>query len=162
MIYSNDRSSFIAGSSSASERCAAALDTINSKAELGAFLHVNSEGARRAAAESDERFAAGLARPLEGLIVGVKDNISVVGQPLTCASKMLDAFRPLYNATVIERLADAGAFFIGKTNMDEFAMGSSNETSAFGPVRNSHDHERVPGGFCVVARSDRSFLEHDR
>ncbi|MBU3699099.1 MAG: Asp-tRNA(Asn)/Glu-tRNA(Gln) amidotransferase subunit GatA [Candidatus Kapabacteria bacterium] len=146
MKYSNDRSSFIAGTSSASERCAEALETIASRADLGAFLHVDADGARSSAAESDERFAAGLARPLEGMIVAVKDNISVVGQPLTCASRMLDGFRPLYNATVIERLADAGATFVGKTNMDEFAMGSSNETSAFGPVRHALDANRVPGG----------------
>ncbi len=134
------------GTSSAAERSAQALEVIRRRADLGAFLHVDEEGAKAAAAESDERFAAGLARPLEGLIVAVKDNISVSGQPLTCASRILEGFRPLYNATVIERLKDAGAVIIGKTNMDEFAMGSSNETSAFGPVRNSFDPERVPGG----------------
>lgn len=134
------------GTSSAAERSAQALEVIRRRADLGAFLHVDEEGAKAAAAESDERFAAGLARPLEGLIVAVKDNISVSGQPLTCASRILEGFRPLYNATVIERLKDAGAVIIGKTNMDEFAMGSSNETSAFGPVRNSFDADRVPGG----------------
>ena len=134
------------GTSSAAERSAQALEVIRRRADLGAFLHVDEEGAKAAAAESDERFAAGLARPLEGLVVAVKDNISVEGQPLTCASRMLEGFRPLYNATVVERLKDAGAVIIGKTNMDEFAMGSSNETSAFGPVRNSFDADRVPGG----------------
>ena len=146
MTYSIDRSAFAGGTSSASERCAESLNEIQRRADLGVFLHVNDEGARAAAAESDERFAAGLARPLEGLIVAVKDNISVAGQPLTCASRMLEGFQPLYNATVIERLSDAGAIVIGKTNMDEFAMGSSNETSAFGPVRHASDAERVPGG----------------
>jgi aspartyl-tRNA(Asn)/glutamyl-tRNA(Gln) amidotransferase subunit A len=146
MTYSSDRSAFISGTSGAAERCAEVLEVIKHRADLGAFLHVDEEGAKAAAAESDERFAAGLGRPLEGLIVAVKDNISVSGQPLTCASRMLSGFRPLYNATVVERLKDAGAVIIGKTNMDEFAMGSSNETSAFGPVRNSFDQERVPGG----------------
>ncbi len=146
MTYSIDRSAFISGTGSAAERCAEALEVVRNRADLGAFLHVDREGASSAASESDERFAAGLARPLEGLVVAVKDNISVTGQPLTCASRMLEGFRPLYNATVVERLRDAGAVIIGKTNMDEFAMGSSNESSAFGPVRNSFDADRVPGG----------------
>lgn len=146
MTYSSDRSAFISGSGGAGERCAEALDVIRHRADLGAFLHVDEQGAGIAAAECDERYAAGLARPLEGLIVAVKDNISVAGQPLTCASRMLEGFQPLYNASVVERLKDAGAIIIGKTNMDEFAMGSSNETSAYGPVRNSYDPERVPGG----------------
>jgi aspartyl-tRNA(Asn)/glutamyl-tRNA(Gln) amidotransferase subunit A len=146
MTYSNDRTTFLQGTSSVAERCSEALTTIQQRSDLGAFLHVDDQGARAAAAESDERFAAGLARPLEGLLVAVKDNVSVVGQPLTCASRMLEGFQPLFNATVIERLKDAGAVIVGKTNMDEFAMGSSNETSAFGPVRHAMDADRVPGG----------------
>jgi aspartyl-tRNA(Asn)/glutamyl-tRNA(Gln) amidotransferase subunit A len=146
MSYTEDRSTIIAGGSTVRSTVETFLTSIEEQSSLHAFLHVNTDGVRCDSDASDERFAAGLARPLEGLVVAVKDNISVTGQPLTCASRMLEGFGPLYNATVIERLMDAGALVIGKTNMDEFAMGSSNETSAFGIVRNSVDPSRVPGG----------------
>jgi hypothetical protein len=133
--YASDRAAFDQGSTSCAERTSASLQRITERQALNAFLHVDTEGAVSAAATSDERYAAGLARPLEGLVMAVKDNINVNGMPLTCASRMLEGFRPLYDATVIERLRDAGAVIIGKTNLDEFAMGSSNETSAFGPVQ---------------------------
>jgi aspartyl-tRNA(Asn)/glutamyl-tRNA(Gln) amidotransferase subunit A len=146
MSYTEDRNAYTSGSGTVRTAVENFIESIEAQRSLNAFLHVNAESVRAAADASDERFAAGLARPLEGLVVAVKDNISVSGQPLTCASRMLDGFDPLFNATVIEKLSDAGAVFIGKTNMDEFAMGSSNETSAFGIVRNSVDPERVPGG----------------
>lgn len=146
MSYIEDRNTWQHGNASVRQTVDAFLASISSSNNLNAFLHVDERGIRAAATVSDERYSAGLSRPLEGLVVAVKDNISVAGQPLTCASRMLEGFDPLYNATVIERLSDAGALFIGKTNMDEFAMGSSNETSAFGIVRNSVDPDRVPGG----------------
>lgn len=146
MSYIEDRNTWQHGNASVRQTVDAFLASISSSNNLNAFLHVDERGIRDAATVSDERYSAGLSRPLEGLVVAVKDNISVAGQPLTCASRMLEGFDPLYNATVIERLSDAGALFIGKTNMDEFAMGSSNETSAFGIVRNSVDPDRVPGG----------------
>lgn len=146
MTYTSDRAHYTTGDLRVQDRVATALDAIAAHTSLNAFLHVAEKSAKEHAETSAERFSAGLARPLEGLIVGVKDNISVVGQPLTCASRMLEGFDPLYNATVVERLQDAGAIMIGKTNMDEFAMGSSNETSAFGPVHNNIDETRVPGG----------------
>lgn len=145
MSYTEDRNAWLQGSASVQQTVDTFLDAIESNSELNAFLHVAAD-AGSAAKAADERYAAGLARPLEGLVVAIKDNISVEGQPLTCASRMLDGFDPLFNATVVERLCDAGALVIGKTNMDEFAMGSSNETSAFGIVRNPVDPARVPGG----------------
>lgn len=146
MSYIEDHNTWLHGTGSVRQTVETFIASITSNSDLNAFLHVHESGARVAADESHERFAAGLTRPLEGLIVAVKDNISVTGQPLTCASRMLDGFDPLFDATVIERLRDAGAIVIGKTNMDEFAMGSSNETSAFGIVRNFVDPSRVPGG----------------
>lgn len=144
--YTSDRDSFTTGTLSVEDRVASHLRRIEERAELNAFLSVDTERALAAAKEGDERFASGLQRPLEGLVVAVKDNISMKGLPTTCASRILEGFQPLFDATVIDRLRDAGAIIVGKTNMDEFAMGSSNETSAFGVVRHPHDPTRVPGG----------------
>jgi aspartyl-tRNA(Asn)/glutamyl-tRNA(Gln) amidotransferase subunit A len=114
--------------------------------ELNAFTTVDRDGALNHARYLDSQRERGNARPLAGLVLAVKDNICIRGYPVTCGSKMLKDFSSLYDATVIERLRDAGAIFIGKTNCDEFAMGSSNETSYHGPVRNPHDTDYVPGG----------------
>ena len=113
---------------------------------LNAFTTVDRDGALNHARYLDSQRERGNPRPLAGLVLGIKDNICIRGYPVSCGSKMLKDFSSLYDATVIERLREAGAVFIGKTNCDEFGMGSSNETSHFGPVRNPHDPERVPGG----------------
>jgi aspartyl-tRNA(Asn)/glutamyl-tRNA(Gln) amidotransferase subunit A len=109
---------------------------------LNAFLEIDREGALRRAAEIEGSGAG----PLAGIPIAVKDNICVRGMQASCGSKILGDYHPPYNATVIERLTKAGAVVIGKTNCDEFAMGSSNENSAFGPVRNPWDTTRVSGG----------------
>lgn len=114
--------------------------------EINAFTTVDREGAMNHARYLDSQRERGNPRPLAGLVLAVKDNICIRGFKVTCGSRMLEDFSSLYDATVIERLRDAGAIFIGKTNCDEFAMGSSNETSYFGPVRNPHDTDYVPGG----------------
>ena len=113
---------------------------------LNAFTTVDRDGALNHARYLDSQRERGNPRPLSGLVLGIKDNICIRGYPVSCGSKMLKDFSSLYDATVIEHLREAGAIFIGKTNCDEFGMGSSNETSHFGPVRNPHDPERVPGG----------------
>jgi len=110
---------------------------------LNAFLEIDREGALRRAEEVEKSGASG---GLAGIPIAVKDNICVRGMQTSCGSRILGDYRPPYNATVIERLLNAGAVIIGKTNCDEFAMGSSNENSAFGPVRNPWDTTRVPGG----------------
>ena len=113
---------------------------------IGAYLAVTPETARAQAADADRRIAQGEAGPLTGVPLQLKDNLSTRGVPTTCASLMLDGYTPPYDATVATRLADAGGALLGKGNMDEFAMGSSNETSAFKIVRNPWDLSRVPGG----------------
>ena len=114
--------------------------------QLNAFITVDSEKSLAQAAAADAKLAAGEARPLTGIPVAHKDIFCARGWRTTCGSKMLANFVSPYDATVIERFQDAGAVLLGKTNMDEFAMGSSNETSYFGLVRNPWDPERVPGG----------------
>lgn len=116
-------------------------------AKLGAFVHLDREVALKQAADADARRDSGESQsPLAGVPVAVKDVLCVKDQPATCASRMLKGFIPPYDATVITKLKQAGAVLIGRTNMDEFAMGSSGENSAYGPTRNPWDLERIPGG----------------
>ena len=115
--------------------------------ELNVFLYVDEDGARAAAARVDEQVRRGEDPGLlAGVPIALKDNLCTTGIPTTCSSKILEGWKPPYNATVVDRLVAQGAISMGKTNLDEFAMGSSTENSAFGPTRNPLDPARVPGG----------------
>jgi len=136
------------GDASAVEVATAHLDRIAAVDEqVHAFLHVDRDGALAAARAVDEKRARGEELgPLAGVPVAVKDVIATRGVPTTAASKILEGWRPPYDATVVERLRAAGTVMLGKTNMDEFAMGSSTEYSAYGPTHNPWDLGRIPGG----------------
>ncbi|MFZ6000886.1 MAG: Asp-tRNA(Asn)/Glu-tRNA(Gln) amidotransferase subunit GatA [Bacteroidota bacterium] len=122
------------------------LNQIDKYKHLNAFLSVYAEEALARAASIDQKIKAGNAGKLAGLVVGLKDVLSYDGHPLQAASQILNGFVAQYNATAVQRLLDEDAIVIGRQNCDEFAMGSSNENSSFGPVKNAIDPTRVPGG----------------
>lgn len=144
--YVEFRNALDSGRVTCVEETSAFLSRIRSS-DLNAFLCVDEAGALARAAEIDalERNQRDML-PLAGMVVGVKDVINSSGLPMTCGSRILEGFDSLFDATVVERLRAAGAIIIGKLNCDEFAMGSSNENSAFGAVRNPVSREHVPGG----------------
>ena len=130
------------------EATRAALDAIKAKEDkVHSFVTVDEEGALKRAEEVQKRIDEGkLTGPLAGVPVAIKDNMCTEGLLTTCSSKILYNFKPTYTAEAVKRLEDAGAVIIGKTNMDEFAMGSTTETSAYGETKNPWNEEHVPGG----------------
>lgn len=130
--------------------CAALVDyylkNIGDNQHLNAFLEVWDDEAKARAIEIDIKVKAGTAGRLAGVLIALKDVLSFRGHKVSASSKILEGFESIYSATVVQRLLDEDAIFIGRTNCDEFAMGASNENSAYGPVLNAADPSRVPGG----------------
>lgn len=122
------------------------LQNIESKKQLNAYLEVFTDEARTRAEEVDKKIAAGTAGRLAGMVIGIKDVLAYKGHSLQSSSRILDGFKSLFTATAVQRLLDEDVIIIGRQNCDEFAMGGSNENSAFGPVLNEADTGRVPGG----------------
>ena len=122
------------------------LIEIEKTSDLNIYLEVWKEEALEKATQIQEKINSGTAGDLAGMVIGLKDNICYAGHKVSAASKILEGFESIYSSTVVERLLAADALFIGRLNCDEFAMGSSNEKSAYGPVKNPHNPELVPGG----------------
>ena len=122
------------------------LTAIKSNENLNAFLEVFDESAIAQANAVDEKIRNGNAGKLAGMVLGLKDNLCYRGHKVSASSKILEGFESLFTGTAVQRLLDEDAIIIGRLNCDEFAMGSSNENSAFGPVRNPHNESFVPGG----------------
>ncbi len=122
------------------------LKTIQEKSDLNAFLEVFEEDALQQSIAIDQKWKGGNVGRLAGMVIGLKDNLCYKGHQVSASSKILQGFESLYSATVVQRLIDEDAVIIGRLNCDEFAMGSSNENSAFGPVKHPLDSSRVPGG----------------
>ena len=136
-----------AGEYSARALAEAALARVQAQEhELNAYIRVTPDEALAQADAADERLRSGDAAPLTGIPIGLKDVLSTKGVETTAGSRILEGFVPIVDCTVVARLREQGAVFVGKTNLDEFAMGSSTEHSAYGPTRNPWDLERVPGG----------------
>lgn len=135
-----------AGSVTCAELVDYYLTNIDSKKHLNAFLEVYDKEARQKALEVDEKVKSGTAGKLAGMVVALKDVLCHTDHGLQASSNILDGFTSQFNGTAVQRLIDEDAIIIGRNNCDEFAMGSSNENSAFGPVLNDADNERVPGG----------------
>ena len=122
------------------------LAQIEANNHLNAFLEVFEDSAKAKAVEVDQKIKDGTAGRLAGMVIGLKDNMCYEGHKVSAASKILGGFESLFTGTAVQRLLDEDAIIIGRLNCDEFAMGSSNENSAFGPVLNPIDENRVPGG----------------
>ena len=145
--FRDARQAFDKGETNSETLVSSFLEQIDASNDaLNIFLQVDRDDALAQARHVDQQIRSGATLPLAGMVMGIKDVICIKDKRVTCGSRMLEDFRSLYDATVIERLQAAGAILIGKTNCDEFAMGSSNENSAFGPVKNPLNPEYVPGG----------------
>ncbi len=136
-----------AGKTSSVEATTACLQRLEKTAGLGAYLHVDANGAKKQAADADARRAKKQSTgPLDGVPIALKDIFLTEGLPTTCGSRILEGFNAPYDGTAVKKLKEAGTILIGKLNMDEFAMGSSNEHSGYLPAKNPWDATRVPGG----------------
>jgi len=157
LTFEATRSALESGATSVERVTGEFLDVVAAGKRLNAFLSVFQDQAMEQARAVDRKLAAGKGGALAGMVVAVKDVLCMTGQRTTCGSKMLENFVSVYDATAVSRLRAADAVLIGKTNMDEFAMGSSTENSAFGPVLNPVDETKVPGGSsggsCVAVAS---------
>jgi aspartyl-tRNA(Asn)/glutamyl-tRNA(Gln) amidotransferase subunit A len=122
------------------------LQRIEARPELNAFLEVFTDSAKEQAKRVDQKIRDGKAGRLAGMVIGLKDNLCFKGHKVSASSKILEGFESIYTATAVQRLLDEDAIIIGRLNCDEFAMGSSNENSAYGPVKNPLDSNKVPGG----------------
>ncbi len=160
LTYTDTRQALERGETSCERVTEEFLRAIHEGKRLNAFLNVFGDSALERARHIDRKRAGGIAGRLAGMVVAVKDVLCIRDQRVTCASRMLEDFVAPYDATVVERLQDADAILIGKTNLDEFAMGSSTENSAFGPVRNPINEDHVPGGSsggsCVAVAAGMS------